>query len=309
MRRYATYLLVLLLILSAGCIRRAAPDPEQQGTIRENIFLYYGSEGNEKLIGEEREIAYREGEDKYEAALIELINGPNNQALKANIPENTEVYGTIKQNENIIVNLSNSFHNFGGSIAEIVAVGSIVNTLTQFTEIQRVKILVEGEEYIGPSGEPRGFMEAFDQATEDTDTEVILYFAGADALYVVPEKRAISIPPGATMEDTLMLVLEELIKGPETSNLSRTIPSEVKVQSISIDENTANVDFSQEMHTNHWGGASGESMTINSVVNTLTEFEGIKQVKMTVASQPMNIEHAVLEEPVPRNEDIIQHEA
>jgi germination protein M len=113
------------------------------------------------LSQKKEQVTYREGEDKYAATLQELITGPDNQAYVANIPEDTGVYGTIKQNRSLIVNLSSEFLSFGGSVAEIVAVGSIVNTLTQFTEIERVKILVEGEEYIGPSGEPRGFMEAF----------------------------------------------------------------------------------------------------------------------------------------------------
>lgn len=48
------------------------------------------------------------------------------------------------------------------------------------------------------------------------------------------------------------------------------------------------------------------SQTINSLVNTITEFAGIDYVKMTVAGVPMNIEHAILEDPLPRNEDMIE---
>ena len=67
------------------------------------------------------------------------------------------------------------------------------------------------------------------------------------------------------------------------------------------------MDFSEEMHTKHWGGATGEALTINSIVNTLTEFPYIQRVKMTVEGEPMNIEHAILEEPVERNEGMIQN--
>lgn len=305
MRKYMIYLLVLVVLsLPAACIKKAAP--QQSVLITENVLLYYGGEGNEKFVSEERQITYREGEDKYEATLKELIKGPGNQAYIANIPKNTGVYGTIKQNKDLLVNVSSDFLNFGGSVAEIVAVGSIVNTLTQFAEIERVKMLVEGEEYFGPSGEPRGFMEPFAQNTTEADTEVILYFSNDQATAVVAETRTISVPPGATREDTLNIVLEELIKGPQRPELHRTIPPEVKVQAVMIDGKIAIVDFSQEMHTRHWGGAAGESMTINSIANTLTEFEGIDQVKMTVAGEPMSIEHAVLEEPLPRNEGMIQ---
>jgi germination protein M len=303
-RKYLVYLLVLVVCIApAACVRRAAP--EQPAVITENVLLYYGSEGNEEFVTEERQVTYREGEDKYAATLQELITGPDNQAYVANIPEDTGVYGTIKQNRNLIVNLSSEFLSFGGSVAEIVAVGSIVNTLTQFTEIDRVKILVEGEEYIGPSGEPRGFMEAFTRDAAETDT-VTLYFGNDQATAVVAETRTVSIPPGAAREDILRIVLEELIKGPQRQELFKTIPAEVTVRSVNIVGETVSIDFSEEMHTRHWGGAAGESMTINSIVNTLTEFEGIELVKMTVAGKPMNIEHAILEDPLPRNEDMIQ---
>jgi germination protein M len=46
-------------------------------------------------------------------------------------------------------------------MAELFSIGSIVNTLTQFEGVNKVKILVEGEEFIGPSGEPLGFMTEY----------------------------------------------------------------------------------------------------------------------------------------------------
>jgi len=65
------------------------------------------------------------------------------------------------------------------------------------------------------------------------------------------------------------------------------------------------VDFSQEMYTKHWRGAAGELMTVNSIANTMTEFENIKQVMPTVDGGPLSIEHMVVEEPLVRNESII----
>jgi hypothetical protein len=74
----------------------------------------------------------------------------------------------------------------------------------------------------------------------------------------------------------MIIVLSELIEGPQRTDIYKTVPAEVNVQSVKVDENIASVDFSEEMHTKHWGGAAGESMTINSLVNTLTEKVGKK---------------------------------
>lgn len=143
------------------------PQPTSDNTsntnhlVTEKIKLFYGSSGNDKIVIEDHEITFSNPSEKYKVALESLFEGPTDKSLQSNIPANTIVYGTIIQNEDIIVDLNSNFIGFSGSMAEIIGVGSIVNTLTQFDNIKRVKILVEGEELIGPSGEPRGFMQEF----------------------------------------------------------------------------------------------------------------------------------------------------
>lgn len=307
MNKRIVFLLMGLLLagMFTGCQKTEKNAPTNQATLK--VKLYYGADNNEKMVTEQRQVSYTKGTDKYKAILEELLKGPQNKNYRANIPAGTTVYGTIKQGNRLIVDLSVNFNRFSGSMAEIIGVGSVVNTMTQFKEIQQVKILVDGEEYIGPSGQPRGFMKAFPtDPTENQPQSVTLYFGNKDATAVVPEIREISVSSETSHEDFIKTVLNELIKGPSSSGLSRTIPQEVKVKSVSIKDNIAYVDFSEEMHTKHWHGAAGEAMTINSIVNTLTEFSYILKVKMTVEGQPLSIEHIVADQPIARNEDMIQ---
>lgn len=111
---------------------------------------------------------------------------------------------------------------------------------------------------------------------------VSLYFAAQTETeaYLVKETREIPIS-----EDFYENVLEELIKGPESSNLYPTVPSDVKVNSVKILDGTAFVDFSREIITNveeipH--SSTTEVLAIFSIVNTLTEFEDIDTVRITV---------------------------
>lgn len=282
-------------------------NPEENQNIKETIKLFYGDENNEKMVSEEREITYNKEEDKYEVALEELIKGPKDEKLNVNINADTKVLGTTKEDTNLIVDLSSEFNSFSGSVAEIIGVGSIVNTMAQFEDIERVKILVEGEELIGPSGKARGFMEPFPlNPQQETTKEVILYFGDENATHVTPEKRNINIPDNIDKQGYIKRLVDELIKGPETENINPTIPSETKVLSVSIEDNIAHIDFSEEMHTKHWGGATGEAMTINSIVNTITELDYIDKVKITVKGEPLAIEHTILNDPIGRNEDMIK---
>jgi len=314
MKKYLIFLLLigLTFALLLGCnVNEEQPNGDKQPdetNINKTVTLYFGDENNEKFVTEEREITFSKDEDEYTVLLEELIKGPENENYRNNINMDTKVYGTIKQDNDLVVNLSKEFAQFSGSIAEIIGVGSVVNSLTELDGIERVKILIEGEELIGPSGNPRGFMGPIENnKANGTETrKATLYFGNKDATKVKPEERMIIVNANISREDYLKMVLEELIKGPKNNDLNRTIPNEVRVLSVRIEKDIAYVDFSEEMHTMHWGGATGEGITISSIVSTVTELYDIDKVMMTVSGQPMSIEHAILDEPVSRNEDMIE---
>jgi len=111
---------------------------------------------------------------------------------------------------------------------------------------------------------------------------ITLYFAvytDTDA-YLVKETREIPVS-----KELYKSILEELIKGPQSEELFPTIPSNVKVNSVKISDSTATVDFSKEIITNFEEiphSSTTEVLAISSIVNTLTEFEEIKKVKITI---------------------------
>ncbi|WP_372999927.1 GerMN domain-containing protein [Lutispora sp.] len=138
--------------------------------------------------------------------------------------------------------------------------------------------------------------------------DIILYFANSQAEFVVPEHRVITVEKNINNEDYARIVLEELIKGPKDENLYKTIPNEVKILNVEIEDETVYLDFSKEMHTEHWGGAAGEDMTISSLVNTMTELENIRYVLPSVEGVALNIEHIIVDEPLERMEEKIYKE-
>ena len=112
--------------------------------------------------------------------------------------------------------------------------------------------------------------------------DVTIYFAkySDNQAYLDPEIRKIS--KDANFYKT---VIEELIKGPVNKELYPTIPSDTKVNYVIVSDNLATVDFSKEIITNaeqipH--SSTTEILAIYSIVNTLTNFEEIKKVKITV---------------------------
>lgn len=101
------------------------------------------------LVPVKREVI---GKDIYKLALEELIKGPKNpEEGNAVLPPTTKVISVKRDDDLLIVNLSKEVildANMVGvsSSTEALALGSIANTLTEFPEIKRIKILIEGKE-------------------------------------------------------------------------------------------------------------------------------------------------------------------
>jgi germination protein M len=112
--------------------------------------------------------------------------------------------------------------------------------------------------------------------------EVTLYFSDDQAMEVLPEKRTVELTEDEAQMPVEKIAVLELLKGPKDANLRKTLPPEAELLSIEVKDGVAILDFSQEFQTKHWGGSAGETMTIDSLVYTLTEIEGIDKVQVLI---------------------------
>ena len=83
----------------------------------------------------------------YEKLIEMLIAGPENNLYESAIPNDTKVISTQLNNECLTVDLSKEFLNISNENNEIYnAIYQIVDTVTELKEVNRVKLLVEGED-------------------------------------------------------------------------------------------------------------------------------------------------------------------
>lgn len=111
------------------------------------VSLYFKNENG--LIPEARLVDVKKLIDNpYEKILSMLIDGPKNENLKNTIPEQTKLNKIEKEGEILIIDFSEEFisnHN-GGEQEEKLTLQSIVKTVTELTEINGIKIKINGEE-------------------------------------------------------------------------------------------------------------------------------------------------------------------
>ena len=110
-----------------------------------SIKLYYPDDNGMKLIAEERTIETKG--DKYKAAIEALLSGTKAKGAVTIIPKKAKLKSIEVKNGVATVDFSEDLvKNFtGGSTGEEMLVGSIVNTLTEFSEVKSVQILLEGK--------------------------------------------------------------------------------------------------------------------------------------------------------------------
>lgn len=120
--------------------------PDTQKQTQTEITVYFPDANAEKLIAVKRQIPAND--NKYVNAINELITGPANDSEGFTImPKGTKVLSVNVNNNIATVDFSKEFQNnfTGGSTGEIMLIGSIVDTLTNFKEIKSVCFTLEGQ--------------------------------------------------------------------------------------------------------------------------------------------------------------------
>jgi len=108
------------------------------------VKVYYADSNVQYLVGEERIIS---GVYKYLSAFMEILKSPLEPGHRTLVPATTKVNRISFNNGNIALDLSPEFvsDRFEGDAVDILLVNSIVNTFTEFSEVNTVSFYINGE--------------------------------------------------------------------------------------------------------------------------------------------------------------------
>jgi len=119
-----------------------------------SVKVYYPDDSGMKLVEVEREIVIDDSTNKYIAAVKTLLEDPAEDNLTKIFPNNAAIRSVKVADGLAIVDFDGSLLKsfVGGSTGEEFLIGSVVDTLTNFPEVKRVKFLVDGKEIETLSG-------------------------------------------------------------------------------------------------------------------------------------------------------------
>lgn len=273
-----------------------------------NATLYFLNNTGNRLEVEERIIESESNESSLAIKLIsELIKGPEEPELMRSLPEGTIVLGIDVSDGQANVNFNDNFK-FNTEIERIFSCTAVISTLTVLPSIEKVRFLVEGEPLKTIDGKEVAILGrddiVYDSQLVVADYRYVkLYFANKNADLLIPEGRMVTVNSKESLEYALV---NELVKGPKADYVHPTIPEGTKLLSVETKEGTCFVNFSQEFKNKHGGGSAGETMTIYSIVNTLTELDTVDRVQFLIEGQKMEVFiHYIFNEPFVRDEKLI----
>ena len=158
---FITFIILFLIILIGGYyILRIVKNkkeenilqdytPEQEITEEQNrqtiVSLYFINKETKQISPEARLIDITEIiNNPYERLVTLLIEGPKNEKLEGIIPNNTKVLKTYLEEDCVVIDFSKEFLEYNKDKKELLT-QTITSTLTELTEVNKVKILIQGE--------------------------------------------------------------------------------------------------------------------------------------------------------------------
>lgn len=147
-------------------------------------------------------------------------------------------------------------------------------------------------------------LETEGELTSETK-DIVLYFSNEDGTALVAEQRTIP-----KVEGIARATINELLAGPHPeSGLQSAIPEGTVLKDINIrPDGLAIVDFSSELVTNFTGDSNAETLAVYSIVNTLTQFDTVKEVQILVDGEIVDTigGHVNVATAMTRDDSIIQ---
>lgn len=288
----AAFLLVLAGMCCAGCSNGTSKTGGDVG-----YTIYYLNASGNQLVGNSYGPEATEKEELIRELLEKLSSVPADLECQSALPSQVEKM-TYRIEKNVLHLYADANYALMNSVQEILCRAALTKTLTQIPGIDYLAIYCAEQPIVDGTGNPVGLLSASDFVDGIRDvnsferTELTLYFANADGDALVKEKREVMRSTNTSVEK---LIVEQLIVGPQTSGAYATLPKDVKLLSVSVNESVCSINLDATFLSNTL--EVKEYIPIYSIVNSLTELSTVSRVQIRINGS----EDAVFRDQIPLN--------
>ena len=249
-----------------------------------SYIVYYMNNSATKLV--EKEMSIDEKLSGYDlmTTLMEFMNTKQKQ-------DNCNVIktdGIVIEKQEIVDGIANIYfskeYNDLDNSREVLLRSGIVKMLSQIEEVSYVRFFVDGKDAAHQDGSIIGLMALSDFVDDSNEAigsvewkDVDLYYANKLGDKLVKKEVTVAYNKNVSLEK---LVVEKLIKGPSDTTVSATLPSDIKLLSISVSNGLCYVNLSASFLT-EMVNVSNE-IPVYSIVNSLCALDTVDSVKIMI---------------------------
>lgn len=274
-------LLFCLALLLAACVQK----PEGEG--EEGYLLYYPAAELSEVAGEDALVTRTlmiEGaedlttEEVAERLLAALLDTPPDAAVRAPMPESTTLSELSVFGSRARVDFSRHYARLAG-IDLTIADYCVTLTLTQLDGINAVSVTSGGRELPYRKTQTLTGADPLLSTREDAlrPITVSLYFLDKASGELRAETQVLALYEGQTRVNAL---LEALLRGPESEELSALLPEEFSVLSARVEEEICYLNLSAETDF-----GTSPQLAAESLVRSLCSLESVERVQFAVEGE------------------------
>lgn len=275
-KRMLSFLLLAMMWLT-GC---SMGGKNQEDGAAYNI--YYLNAAGSQLMGNEYRTETENKEELVGELLERMKHVPTNLECQSVIPERIEKI-TYRVEENVLYLYADANYALMNAVQEILCRAALTKTLTQIPDIDYLTIFCAEQPIVDKAGNPVGMLSASDFVDSIRDvnsferTELTLYFANAAGDQLVEEKRDVMRNTNTSVEK---LIVEQLIEGPKQAEHYATIPSDVKLLNVSVNDSVCSINLDAAFLNSSLEVAA--YIPIYSIVNSLSELSTVSRVQIRI---------------------------
>ena len=271
------FLLMIMCLLCLGCGRENGQNGADSG-----YTIYYLNASGNQLVGNPYEPQAGDQETLVQELMAALNTVPTDLECQSAIPSQVEKM-SFRVEANVLHLYADANYALMDSVKEILCRAALTKTLTQIPGIDYLTIYCAEQPIMDGAGNPVGMLAASDFVDSIRDvnsfekTEMTLYFANETGDMLVAEKREVMRSTNTSVEK---LIVEQLIEGPKGIGRFATMPKDVKLLSVSVNETVCSINLDAAFLNNTL--EVKEYIPIYSIVNSLSELSTVSRVQIRI---------------------------
>ncbi len=273
---------LLLMLAACSCLLAGCTRKEEAGQSGQ-IDCYYLNKEATKLVSEPVELSQAETLDQINEMFDLMTAIPSDVNKKAPVSGEFEVLSITYDGSKVAVEVNEKYRALSPS-TEILTRAAIVRNLTQLGGVDYVTMNIQGDPLTDRLGNPIGPMEAsmfIDNTGNEINayekTTLKLFFANEKGDRLIEASRTVVYNTNISLEK---LVVEQLIKGPNSRLIYPVMNPETKVNSVTVKDGICYVNLGEGFLT-QTTNVSTEA-TIYAITNSLVELPNINKVQISV---------------------------